>query len=121
MTEEVKQQNDTKQPGEEGQEEEKKTRGKTKEKILEEIEMEREEKMNEQRFGYFSIPYPAIAGDEAYSQNAQYHHKVVDRKVITENRGIYVQGPKSGKGPDAYFPPPEITEALQKQKDKDEE
>ena len=121
MTEEVKQQNDTKQPEENSPEGEKKATGKTKEKILEEIEFERQEKMNEQRFGYFSIPYPAIAGDEAYSQNAQYHHKVVDRKVITENRGIYVQGPKSGKGPDAYFPPPEITETLQKQKDKDEE
>lgn len=121
MTEEVKQPNGTNNPEESTPEGEKKPTGKTKEKILEEIEMEREEKMNEQRFGYFSIPYPAIAGDEAYSQNAEYKHKVVDRKVITENRGIYVQGPKSGKGPDVYFPPPEISEALQKQKEKDEE
>ena len=51
MTEEVKQPNDTKQPGEEGQEGEKKPIGKTKEDILNEIEMEREEKINEQRFG----------------------------------------------------------------------
>ncbi len=121
MSEEVKQQNDTNQHGENSPEEEKKPTGKTKEEILKEIEMEREEKMNEQRFGYFSIPYPAIAGDEAYSQNAEYKHKIVDRKVITENRGVYVQGPKSGKGPDAYFPPPEITESLLKQKEKDEE
>jgi len=121
MTEEVKQPNDTNKPNESTPGGEKTTTGKTKEQILNEIEMERKEKMNEQRFGYFSIPYPAIAGDEAYSQNAQYNHKVVDRKVITENRGIYVQGPKSGKSPDVYFPPPEITPALQKQKEKDEE
>ena len=84
---------------------------------LEEIAAERKEKDEQQRFGYFSVPYPASIGDQAYSQKQEYHHKVVDRKVITENRGIYAQGPKSGKGPDVYFPPPESTEKLMKQKE----
>ena len=87
---------------------------------LEEIAAERKEKDEQQRFGYFSVPYPASIGDQAYSQKQEYHHKVVDRKVITENRGIYAQGPKSGKGPDVYFPPPESTEKLMKQKEEDE-
>lgn len=89
-------------------------------RALEEIAVERKEKDEQQRFGYFSIPYPQTIGDKAYSQNAEYHHKVVDRKVITENRGIYVQGPKSGKGPDVYFPPPESTEKLVAQMERDE-
>ena len=88
--------------------------------LKEELPLEREDKDRAQRFGYFSIPYPSTIGDQAYSRNAEYHHKVVDRKVITENRGIYVQGPKSGKGPDVYFPPPESTEKLIAQKEKDE-
>ena len=85
---------------------------------LMEIDNERKEKDEQQRFGYFSVPYPSTIGDQAYSQKQEYHHKVVDRKVITENRGIYVSGPKSGKGPDAYFPPPESTEKLMQQKEK---
>ena len=87
---------------------------------LQEIDLERRERDEQQRFGYFSVPYPSTIGDQAYSQNQEYHHKIVDRKVITENRGIYVQGPKSGKGPDVYFPPPESTEKLMKQKEEDE-
>ena len=87
---------------------------------LMEIDNERKEKDEQQRFGYFSVPYPSTIGDQAYSQKQEYHHKVVDRKVITENRGIYASGPKSGKGPDAYFPPPESTEKLMQQKEEDE-
>ena len=87
---------------------------------LMEIDNERKERDEQQRFGYFSIPYPSTIGDQAYSQKQEYHHKIVDRKVITENRGIYAQGPKSGKGPDVYFPPPEPTEKLLKQKEEDE-
>ena len=87
---------------------------------LQEIDNERKERDEQQRFGYFSIPYPSTVGDQAYSRNAEYHHKVIDRKVITENRGIYAQGTKTGKGPDVYFPPPEITEKLSEQKIKDE-
>ena len=71
---------------------------------LMEIDNERKERDEQQRFGYFSVPYPSTIGDQAYSQKQEYHHKIVDRKVITENRGIYAQGPKSGKGPDVYFP-----------------
>lgn len=117
--------NETNNPEVKPQEEEKKVTGKTgisgktTEKILEEIEMERKQKMEEQRFGYFSIPYPAIVGDEAYSKDAEYHHQIVDRKVITEKRGIYVQGPKSGNTPDVYFPPPEFPEKMMKQKEED--
>ena len=87
---------------------------------LMEIDNERKEKDEQQRFGYFSVPYPSTIGDQAYSQKQEYHHKVVDRKVITENKGIYASGPKSGKGPDAYFPPPESTEKLMQQKEEDE-
>ena len=87
---------------------------------LEEIAAERKEKDEQQRFGYFSVPYPSTIGDQAYSQKQEYHHKVVDRKVITENRGIYASAPKTGKGPDVYFPPPESTEKLMQQKEEDE-
>ena len=88
-------------------------------RILKNIDAESKEKKNQQRFGYFSIPYPQVIGDKAYSLNKEYHHKVIDRKVITENRGIYVQGPKTGNGPDACFPPPESTKFLKEQKEKD--
>jgi len=73
-------------------------------RIMEDIEADRNEKDKLQRFGYFSIPYPAIVGDKAYSRAQQYeHHKVVDGKVITEKRGIYTQPGKKGKGNDVYF------------------
>ena len=55
------------------------------------------------RFGYFSIPCNNTIGDGFYSQEKKYNHKVVDRRVITERRGIYASGTKTGKGPDAYF------------------
>ena len=64
---------------------------------LMEIDNERKEKDEQQRFGYFAVPYPSTIGDQAYSQKQEYHHKVVDRKVITENRGIYASGPKAAK------------------------
>lgn len=120
MTEEVKKENETKTPQENTGQETISKKQKDIDKILEELPLERKEKQNLQRFGYFSIPYPSTVGDQAYSRSPEYHHKVVDRQVITENRGIYVQGPKSGKGPDVYFPPPESTEELMNQKEKDE-
>lgn len=89
-------------------------------KAKEDIENERNEKNSLRRFGYFSIPYPATVGDEAYSQKAEYpNHKVEDRKVIIEKRGIYVNKPKVGKNNDAYFsvPEPFTDEQLEKQKE----
>ena len=56
---------------------------------LMEIDMERKERDAQQRFGYFSVPYPSTVGDQAYSQKQEYHHKIVDRKVITENPDIF--------------------------------
>ena len=35
---------------------------------LQEIDNERKEKDEQQRFGYFSVPYPSTIGDQAYSQ-----------------------------------------------------
>ena len=119
MTEEVKKEKETESPGENPQTQEKTKKQMDVERCLNEIDAERREKDEQQRFGYFSIPYPSTIGDQAYSQNAEYHHKVVDRKVITENRGIYVQGPKSGKGPDVYFPEPEIPEKWIERNEKD--
>ena len=55
------------------------------------------------RFGFFSIPPNQVLGDRYYSLNKEYHHKIVEGKVITEKRGIFTQPPKSGKGRDAYF------------------
>ena len=118
MTEEVKKENETKTPEENAGQETFSKKQKDIDKILKDLPLERKEKENLQRFGYFSIPYPSTVGDQAYSRNPEYHHKVVDRQVITENRGIYVQGPKSGKGPDVYFPPPESTKKLKIQKEK---
>ena len=70
-------------------------------RTLEKIAREREEMDKVQRFGFFSIPYPSTVGDQAYSRNREFeHHQVVDRKVITEKRGIYTQPVKKGKGPD---------------------
>lgn len=74
-------------------------------RTLEQISKERSEMENMQRFGFFSIPYPSTIGDQAYSRNKQFHHQVVDRKVITEKRGIYTQPMKKGRGPDVYFEP----------------
>ena len=74
-------------------------------KTLERIDREREEMDVAPRFGFFSIPYPQTVGDKAYSTNAEYKHKVEDRKVIIEKRGIYVQPPRKGRGNDIYFSP----------------
>lgn len=73
-------------------------------KSLEEIQRERGEMDKQQRFGYFTIPYPATCGDRAYSQNKSFeHHRVEGRKVITEARGIYTSPGKRGKTEDVYF------------------
>ena len=74
-------------------------------KTLERIEQERREMDSVPRYGFFSIPLPQTVGDQAYSLNTEYKHKVIDRKVITEKRGIYVQSPRKGKGKDVYFSP----------------
>ena len=71
-------------------------------KIMEEINQERDEKDKLQRFGFFSIPYPAVIGDKKYSED-EYKHKVIDHKVITEKRGIYTNPLKLGKSNDVYF------------------
>lgn len=63
------------------------------------------------RFGFFSIPCNNTIGDGFYSQDKNFHHTVVERKVITEKRGVYTIGPKTGKGPDAYFQIMDTTDA----------
>ena len=92
-------------------------------KTLERIEQERREMDSVPRYGFFSIPFPQTVGDQAYSSNAEYKHKVIDRKVITEKRGIYVQSPRKGKGKDVYFSPVEdlTTEQLNEIKAKNKE
>lgn len=55
------------------------------------------------RFGFFSIPYPAICNDEAYTIDYEHHHQVIDQKVVTEPRGIFTKPMKKGKGIDVYF------------------
>ena len=71
-------------------------------KIMQEIDQERDEKDKLHRFGFFSIPYPAVIGDKKYSHD-EYNHEVVDHKVITEKRGIYTNPLKIGKSNDVYF------------------
>ena len=71
--------------------------------MLKEIEQERDEKDNMQRFGFFSIPYPAIIGDKKYSTNDYKNHEVVDRKIIIEKRNLYTSPLKTGKANDVYF------------------
>ena len=119
MTEEVKKEMDTPTPQDDAQKEQPTKKSLDIKKSLVQIDQERNEKDEQQRFGYFSVPYPSTIGDQAYSQKQEYHHKVIDRKVITENRGIYASGPKSGKNPDAYFPPPEIPENWIERNEKD--
>ena len=72
-------------------------------RMMSEIEQERNEKDNLQRFGFFSIPYPAVIGDKKYSTNDYQNHKVVEHKVITEKRGIFTNPLKVGKANDVYF------------------
>ena len=73
------------------------------EKAISRIEAERNEMDEVQRFGYFSIPYPATVGDGAYSKAKVYSRKIVDGKVVTEKRGIFTQPMKKGKTNDVYF------------------
>ena len=72
-------------------------------KIMEATKQNFDEISTQPRFGFFSIPPNQIIGDRYYSMPKEYNHKVVDRKVIIENRGIYTTIGKSGKGHDAYF------------------
>ena len=71
--------------------------------MLKEIDQERDEKDNLQRFGFFSIPYPAIIGDKKYSTSDFQNHKIEDGKVITEKRNIFTSPLKTGKTNDAFF------------------
>ena len=72
-------------------------------KIMSEQQAHFDELDNTQRFGFFSIPPNQTIGDRFYSLNKEFHHKIIDRKVVSEKRGIFASGPKSGKGHDAYF------------------
>ena len=71
--------------------------------ILKEIEQERDEMDNMQRFGFFSIPYPAKIGDKKYSTNDYQNQELVQRKIIIEKRNIYTSPLKTGKVNDVYF------------------
>jgi len=55
------------------------------------------------RFGYFSIPYSSFLGDGHYSREREKVYRTEDRKVLTENRGIFTKPPKKGRFTDAYF------------------
>ena len=74
------------------------------EKELVRIANERKEMDETRRFGYFTIPYPATVGDKSYSEvtNMQ-NHKIVDRKIIIENRNVFVRPLLKGRGPEVYF------------------
>ena len=72
-------------------------------KIMEKEFADMDEIETQQRFGFFSIIPNNLIGDRYYSMNKEYHHKVVDHKVINEKRGIFTTIGKSGKGPDVYF------------------
>ena len=72
-------------------------------KIMEETKQDFDQIAVAPRFGFFSIPPNQIIGDRFYSLNKEFNHKVVDRKVISEKRGIFTTIGKSGKGHDAYF------------------
>ena len=90
-------------------------------KQIELIESDRNEMDQLRRFGFFTIPYPATVGDLAYtSTNVKKNYKVVDGKVETEKRNIFVAPLKKGKGTDVYFSPvePEPQEIIDKHKQK---
>lgn len=72
-------------------------------KIINDANKDYDKVGQQQRFGYFSIPANNLLGDCYYSQEKEFNHKVVDRVVISEKRGIFTQPPKSGKNHDAYF------------------
>ncbi len=73
------------------------------EKIMEETKTDFDAISTVPRFGFFSIPPNQIIGDRYYSKMNEFNHTVVDRKVISEKRGIFTTPGKSGKGHDAYF------------------
>ena len=83
--------------------------------IMEATKQNFEEISNQPSFGFFSIPPNHIIVDRYYLIPKKYNHKVVDRKIITEKRGIFITIVKSGKGHDAYFQTFDITdEGVQK-------
>ena len=93
-------------------------------KQLELIENNRNEMDEYRRFGFFTIPYPATVGDLAYSiSNQKKNYQIVDGKIKTENRNIFVAPLKKGKGTDVYFSPvePESQEIIEKHKQMNEE
>ena len=83
------------------------------------IKQDRDEMDTLRRFGYCTIPYPATVGDEAYSHiNQKKNYQIIDGKIKTENRNIFVAPLKKGKGPDVYFSPvePESQDTIDKYK-----
>ena len=88
-------------------------------KQLEQIQNDRNEMDELRRFGFFTIPYPATVGDLAYSEsNKKKSFKIVDGKIKTENRNVFVAPLKKGRGTDVYFSPvePEPEEIIEKHK-----
>ena len=84
---------------------------------IEQIANDRKEMDHYRRFGFFTIPYPATVGDLAYSTtNEKKTYQIVDGKIKTENRNIFVAPLKKGKGTDIYFSPvePESQEIIDK-------
>ena len=51
-------------------------------------------------FQFLQIKYQEI---DYYSRKNEFNHKIVDRKIISEKRGIFTTPGKSGSGHDAYF------------------
>ena len=87
------------------------------------IEQDRNEMDQTRRFGYFSIPYPATVGDLAYTTTKEKkNYQIIDGKIKTENRNVFVAPLKKGKGPDVYFSPvePEPPETIEKHKELNE-
>ena len=72
-------------------------------KIMEETQKDFDDISKAPRFGFFSICPNQIIGDRYYSLNKEFNHKVVDRRVISEKRGIFTTPGKTGRGHDAYF------------------
>ena len=88
------------------------------------IEQDRNEMDSLRRFGYFSIPYPATVGDLAYTTSTEKkNYQIIDGKIKTENRNIFVAPLKKGRGPDVYFSPvePESLDTIEKYKQMNEE
>ena len=83
------------------------------------IEQDRNEMDSLRRFGYFSIPYPATVGDLAYTTTrVKKNYQIIDGKIKTENRNIFVAPLKKGRGPDVYFSPvePESLDTIERYK-----